>query len=177
MPQAKRILKIEIKRMDDPDPDTSWLGEYSNTRKSEFSIDRSEPDDSGDMRRGEYRYFNPGSVEPFNPDASWISRETRDKRAFWEKTMCENARLDYERMESFTHGDWHFIGIRAEAEIVIDSVIQRISSGGLWGTESDSDESYLKEIEQEELSGLRSILHEMGFSKRAIASAMKASEL
>lgn len=113
MPQAKRILKIEVKRMDDSDPDTSYL----------------------------------------------------------EQTGFE------ERFDQYKNGEFGYIGIRAEAEIVIDSVIQRISSGGLWGTESDSDESYLKEIEQEELSGLRSILHEMGFSKRAIASAVKEANL
>ena len=113
MPQAKRILNIEVKRMDDIDPDTSYLEQ-----------------------------------EGFE-----------------------------DRLAQYNNGDFGYIGIRAEAEIVIDSVIQRISSGGLWGTESDSDESYLKEIEQEELSALRSILHELGFSKRAIAAAVKSASV
>ena len=113
MPQAKRILKIEVKRMDDPDTDTSYLEQ-----------------------------------EGFE-----------------------------DRLAKYNNGDFRYIGIRAEAEIVINSVIQRISSGGLWGTESDSDESYLKEIEQEELSDLRSILHELGFSKRAIAAAVKSASV
>jgi len=52
-------------------------------------------------------------------------------------------------------------------------VLQDVSSGGLWGIESDSDASYLKEIEAEELSELRKQLYAMGFSKRAIATAVK----
>ena len=28
MKQAKRILKIELQRIDDPDPDTSYLGTF-----------------------------------------------------------------------------------------------------------------------------------------------------
>ena len=40
MKQEKRILKIELQRMDDCDPDTSWLGEYSNRAQGEYSIDR-----------------------------------------------------------------------------------------------------------------------------------------
>src|SRR6185312_6130614 len=172
MPQAKRILKIEIKRMDDPDPDTSWLGEYSNTRKSEFSIDRAHEEDCASVQdnseafdrleraiaylqerrskigndsdnpeywtidesidlladkqgeivecdcggennwnRREYRYFNPS-------DQSSNGETPEESRAY--------ALRNYERMEALQHGDWSFIGIRAQAEIVIDSVIQRI---------------------------------------------------
>jgi hypothetical protein len=78
-----------------------------------------------------------------------------------------------DRRESYHNGVFEFIGIRADASIVVAGVCQTVSSGGLWGIESDSDESYLKEIEQEELSQMRDILHDMGFSKRAIAAAVK----
>lgn len=71
-----------------------------------------------------------------------------------------------------------YIGIRAESEIVVvDAVCQIIASGGLWGIESDSDESYLKSVEDEELHMLRDILHTLGFSKRAISRAFKESGL
>src|SRR5208282_2725992 len=33
-------LSVTIKKMIDDSPDTSYLGEYSNTKQSEFSIDR-----------------------------------------------------------------------------------------------------------------------------------------
>jgi hypothetical protein len=172
MKETKRILSITVKRIDDTDTntDTSDIGEYSNTPAGEFSIARNIP--------GQYHYFNPGSVEAFDPAASWIpaDREHADKESFWRETMRENARKDYARMESLDNGDWSFIGIRAQAEIVIGGVCQTITSGGLWGIESDSDESYFREVEREELNQLRGILHEMGFSRRAIAAALKTSK-
>jgi hypothetical protein len=51
--------------------------------------------------------------------------------------------------------------------------MQRITSGGLWGIESDSDAAYLKEIEQEQLSELRDQLHAIGFSTRSISAAFR----
>lgn len=36
----KRIHAVSIKREQDDSPDTSWLGEYSGTASSEYSIDR-----------------------------------------------------------------------------------------------------------------------------------------
>lgn len=168
MKDTKRILKIEVKRMDDPDSDTSYLGEYSNTATSEFSISR--------KIVGQYHYFNPGSVEPFNSAASWIPAKVADKRAYWLDAMRKNAAQDYARLEAFNNEEWGFIGIQATAEIVIAGVCQTIQSGGLWGIESDSEESYFRSIEREELTSLRGILSAMGFSKRAIASAVKSSK-
>ena len=170
MQQQKRILSIEVKHIPDTNPDTSYLGEYSNTPAGEFSITRSIP--------GQYHYFNPGSVEPFDPAASWIpaDRAPADKESFWRETMRENARRDYERMEAYNRDEWGFIGIRAQADVVIGGVCQSITSGGLWGIESDSEKSYFREVEREELKQLREILHELGFSKRAIAAAVKASK-
>jgi hypothetical protein len=186
MQQQKRILSIEVKHIPDTNPDTSYLGEYSNTSAGEFSITRSIP--------GQYHYFNPGSVEPFNSAASWIpaDRAPADKESFWRETMRENARRDYERMEAYNRDEWGFIGIRAEATVIIGEVCrirnekgeeivtgrihQFLTSGGLWGIESDSDQSYFREVEQEELNQLRRILHEWGFSFRAIAAAVKESK-
>jgi hypothetical protein len=272
---SKRISKVTIKRLADESPDTSYLGEYSNTATSEFSIDREHSldcsintgdtpienktrkvsdiaksrcecsdskcptacdgkcqmaasylffrtdmedlsgtmfcagcgddayesgnyvmadDDSltepecncsgGDIERNEYQYFNPGTVEPFNKDAEWMRAiPEADKQEHWRAAMRENAVKDYERMESLNRGNWCYIGIRAEAEIAISNephkrtnttwTLQEISSGGLWGIESDSDKSYLAEIETEQLSELRSQLRALGFGTRAIATAFK----
>jgi hypothetical protein len=186
MKSQKRIQKITVQRIDDNEgPDTSYLGEYASKLTSEFSIDRDHaedcprfwanddiPDDARECDcsghdQNAYRYFNPGSVEPFDP---------ADKESFWRETMRENARRDYARMESYNREEWSFIGIQAQAEIVLDGVCQTIQSGGLWGIESDSEESHFREVEQEELTSLRGILHTMGFSKRAIAAAVKASK-
>lgn len=109
MNKQKRILKIEVKRQYDSDPDTSYLEQ-----------------------------------EGFE-----------------------------DRLEQYRNGSFAFIGIWAEAEVTTGNVVQTIRSGGLWGTEDDSEESYLKEIEGEEIAALRAELYSLGFSKRAISTAVK----
>lgn len=47
---GKRILEVTIKRMIDEDPDTSWIGEYSQRATSEFSIDRAHSEDCASVR-------------------------------------------------------------------------------------------------------------------------------
>jgi IMP cyclohydrolase len=218
---AKRISKVTVKRMVDTDPDTSYLGEYSNDAETEYAIDRKHSQDcqnleenhrqavdqlerviayletvrqageppenvywsaadesqdvlielqdelqecdcnGGDMERNEYRYFN-GNVE------NYPGNTPEDIRKY--------VRQDYERMERLNRGDWCYIGIRAEAKIMIDNVCQKITSGGLWGVESDSSREYFAEIEAEELYELRKQLTAVGFSKRAIATACKNIE-
>jgi len=198
MNNKKRIQKIEVERINDtdPDPDTSYLGEYASKPTSEFSLDRDHaedcprfwanddiPDDARECDctthdQNTYRYFNPGSIEPFKAEAHWIPSGVQmvQRRDYWQETMRENARKDYARMEAYNREEWHFISIQARAEIVLDGTCQTIKSGGLWGIESDSDESYFHEVEREELTSLRGILHTMGFSKRAIATACKGTK-
>ncbi len=91
-------------------------------------------------------------------------------------------------------GNWYYIGIRAEAEIGIPSLgaqvkgtkkmesgllltTQHITSGGLWGVESDSEKSYLESVEKEELTDLRAQLKALGFSSRAISQAFKPENI
>lgn len=91
-----------------------------------------------------------------------------------------------ERYRTFHAGLWDFMGVLAEAQIgvpqnfvkgsKVDSgvyITQRISSGGLWGIESDSDKSHIASIEGEQLSELKDQLKALGFSSRAIATAFK----
>jgi hypothetical protein len=216
---SKRILSIRTLQIVDESPDTSYLGEYSDTRESQWSIDRKHSpdcqslnptndetverleralnslfafrckasesgddeqwqaisdaediliqaqddvtacdcDESGDWTRNEYRYFNPSqNYSDCTPD------EIRTYIA-----------QDYQRMERLNAGDWSYIGIRAEAEVTVDDTVQTVSSGGLWGIESDSDSQYIASVASDELASLRDILHELGFSKRAIATACK----
>lgn len=223
MKNMKRISTVTIKRMADNDPDTSWLGEYSDRAKTDYAIDRKhsldcqsveanhrdavdkleraieylgiertvegdKPDSTlweslddaidtltdaqselqecdcsgGDAERGEFRYFN-GCVENYKGESP------ADIRKY--------VRQDYERMERLQRGDWCFVGIRAEAEILLPSgdasIVQEITSCGLWGVESDSDRKYLADIETEELSSLREQLRAVGFSTRAVTTAFK----
>ena len=78
-----------------------------------------------------------------------------------------------DRLAEYRSGDFGFIGIRAIARVCVNGIIQTLHSGGLWGIEDDSSEQYLCEIEQEELTQLRTELYSFGFSKRAIATAIR----
>lgn len=116
----------------------------------------------GDMGRNEFRYFN-ACVENYEGETP------EDTRKY--------VRQDYERMESLNAGHWCFIGIQAEARIEKVNVRAfQITSGGLWGIESDSDKSDLESVEKDELSDLREQLKALGFSSRAISTAFKNVE-
>jgi len=145
----KKIDEICIRHIVDEYPDLTFLGEFSNT-PGQFAIHHSD-------NAREFRYFN----------AYNVSNEAE-------------ARENYERMLQFCNGDRCMKGIRAEAQIItslnlLDSLqsatVNRISSHGLWGIESDSDEEYVKEIEKEELSELRDILTLLGFASEQIDNA------
>ena len=82
-----------------------------------------------------------------------------------------------DRRQQYVNGDFGFIGIRAEAEIVVAGVCQTITSGGLWGIESDSTPDYLSEIGQEEIVQLQEILHALGFSLEVISEHLQRSTL
>jgi len=206
----KRIHKVTVRRIEDDSPDTSWLGKYSDTPSGEFAIDRHhdkdcpkfwadadvdeefECDCDDRTERGSYQYFNPGSVEPFKTDATWIPATVTGEKAreeYWRNAMRKNAIANYDRIEQLHNDYFSFIGITAEAEINLMAsigvyansgkpvyTIQHITSGGLWGIESDSDAAYLKEIEDEQLSELRDQLHAIGFSQRAITAAFRNVE-
>ena len=104
-----------------------------------------------------------------SPDTSWLGEYANSPTS-----------------ERLNQGDWCFIGIAAEAEYCISDnphkrtntswTVQSLHSGGLWGIESDSDASYLAEVEQEQLAELREQLKAIGFSSRAISAAFKNVE-
>ena len=73
-----------------------------------------------------------------------------------------------DRLQQYQQGDFDFIGIRVEAEILVNDVRQTIASGGLWGIESDSDGAYFSEIEKEETRELGLILTSLGFASTSI---------
>ncbi len=130
----------------------------------------------GDRTSHEYRYFNPNHGNYKGSPHEEIRKYTRQ---------------DYERMESLNRGDWCYISIRAQAQVVVSEpancltrrnlsvasgIVQTITSGGLWGIESDNDKSYLESVEKDELSDLREQLKALGFSSRAISTAFKNVE-
>jgi hypothetical protein len=72
---------------------------------------------------------------------------------------------DRDRLEALHRGDWGFVGVRAQAQAVLDgNVVQDLTSGGLWSIESDSDKDHFREVGAEELSTLKDQLRAVGFS-------------
>ena len=182
MKQSKRILSVTVKRMIDDSPDTSWLGEYSNKPANGFAIDREHAEDCplfwfgeqygekecsceghGDRLSRELQYFNP-------PSENYKGENILDVR--------EYCLQDYKRMESYNRQNWCFLGVRAEAEVQAetDGAIQTLTSGGLWGIESDSEKSYIEDEENNQLAELRGVLKAFGFSSRAISKAFQNIE-
>jgi len=95
-----------------------------------------------------------------DPDLSWLEQDYKeDPPAVRE----EYRRRDRERLAAYREGEWHMTFIRAEAEVVVNGVVQKISSGGLGGVESDSGAEYLYEVEKEQYDELADILKKMGF--------------
>lgn len=65
--------------------------------------------------------------------------------------------LEGKRLEAYKRGSFEFIGIRAIAEIQIDDLLGAIelTSTGIWGIETDSEDIEINEKEQlEELKDL-----------------------
>jgi hypothetical protein len=152
MLSKRRIISVTVRREVDDSPDLSFIGEYSRKPEGPNAIDRQERNDMG---RNEYRYFNPTMTaeETGNPDS---------------------PEQDYRRMENYNRGEWCMMGVFATAEVVLTgNVVQKFRSGGLWGIESDSEESYFGEVAKEELSTLRDELKAVGFTTRQINTAFK----
>jgi hypothetical protein len=161
--ERKRILSVTIKHTIDADPDTSYLGEYSGRATSDFSIDRRERGDAG---RNEFQYFNPS----FN----YVDKNGKPTDNLTPEEVTAYTEQDYQRMEALNNCGWHYLGISATAEVQLTGdLTQKVRSGGLWGIESDSDKSYFAEVESDELANLKTELHAMGFSKRAITAAFR----
>jgi hypothetical protein len=132
-------------------------------------IDACDCGERGDMERGQYRYFNP-SFNYVDKNGHALPENTAEE-------VRKYVRQDYDRMESLDRGDWCFIGIRAQAQVQTGSaIVQDITSGGLWGIESDSGREYIEEVIRKELANLKTELLAWGFSKRAISAAFKNVE-
>lgn len=138
----KSIIKVWIEHTVDTDPDLSWLGVFSD-KPGEFAI-KHEPNNSRT-----WAYFNAENVE-----------------------NMEQAQQNYNQMMKYENGHANQIGITAMASIKIADTIQTLTSFGLWGIDNDSNESYIAEINKEQLDDLCNVLHETGFTKEEIADSI-----
>jgi hypothetical protein len=85
-----------------------------------------------------------------HPDISWLDDESRH--------------------DAFHEGMWHMIGIQASATFLIPLgghyVTQTVTSPGLWGIESDSDEEYFDQVFADECANLTDMLQALGVAVR-----------
>ena len=98
--------------------------------------------------------------------------------SFWDQDTDPDEQNDFEdRKEAYRRGDFSFVGVRAEAEIVVDGIIQHITSGGLWGVESDAGDAYFLEIAQEEYNDLRKILKTLGVPTSELPTEVNSKQI
>lgn len=159
--QKPKIDQIKIKVQLDEWPDTSHLGEYTDEHPGHDELQRGSAFDRK-PGRNELRYFVPAhSVQEQRQGLSKMGYS----RSQAEDMAREYCRQDYRRMEALNEGEWHYMGITAEARVSYASGpnghrrIEWFTSGGLWGIESDSHIDHLMEIANEEFSNLREHLN------------------
>lgn len=81
---------------------------------------------------------------------------------------------DFEdRLAAYKRGEFDFVGVRAEAEVVVEGVVQTLTSGGLWGVESDSGEEYIESVAVEEYEQLRKVLKTIGVPTSELPQAIE----
>ena len=180
--EMKKIESIKKVHTVDDNPITSFLGEYTKIGRPGVII----------RQYDEYYEKIPTEMER-DTDGTFlckkapeISNRGNEYPAFkpyagGEKVGTKNyykyGMQDYRRMEALNNGDFSFLGISAEARVLTSTdgqnwLINTLSSGGLWGIESDAG-SYITEVEDEELENLKVVLKEYGFSDEEITEAFK----
>jgi hypothetical protein len=85
-----------------------------------------------------------------------FARDPFEGATYLEEDGLEERKREYER------GDFEFVYARAEADVEIESIGQILTSAGLYGIESDSEQEYLDEIVARQWSDLRDVLKSVG---------------
>jgi len=123
---------------------------------------------------GEPDYLERSAEDHFGVEGSaWSHVSNADKERVVERygsiwSACEHyAREDYQRLQDFRAHKWRFESCRAEAEVRHETGngcfrIERLTSAGLYGIESDSDQAYRHSVEQDELADLSYHLERLG---------------
>lgn len=90
----------------------------------------------------------------------------------WEAVPDEYGDASYleqegfeDRLAEYRSGAFGFLGVQAVCELYIPQgtcyIVNELRSPGLWGIETDSDDSYLAEVGAEEVTQLRDMLAEL----------------
>ncbi len=67
-----------------------------------------------------------------------------------------------DRRSEHKRGEFHFVGVRVEADVLIADTTQTLMSPGVSGIESDTDEEDLDRLVDEEWKALRDVLKTVG---------------
>lgn len=198
---SARILSVKIAVTPDTDPDTSFLGRYTDVLADRGAIVRATGEFYADVRRRENIIelcaLKESSAETPERAAYWrakgerlaakwadvnrVPKRSREYRFFvpyagGEKPFTPGfrkcAKQNFERMESLCRGDWCFLCVRAEAEVVFkgSKAVQSLSSGCLCGVKSDAGDCF-EEVTKERKAELSRILEAAGFSGEDVNSA------
>jgi hypothetical protein len=162
------IESVHVRWDVEESPDLSCIGEHTDNYSETHIVAVGEhageiagnvPDDELPGRGRDYRYFIPyaGGETP-----------TTDRRSRYAKYAAQ----DFKRMDAANRGEWQSLGCYVVAEVSrpIGQGCKRLEtfqSGGLWGIESDSDESYRSEIESEQFADLAEHLRAFGIETSA----------
>jgi len=164
------IDKIRVRFFLDQDPDTSYLGEYTDNLEPGVII-RQEGEFyehlPAEMKRDADGRFT-GKAEPYLPP---IGREYRGFKPHaggeipGTKNYYKYGMQDFKDMESLNNGDWCFVGIRADATVQYyvgnnNYRLKQLTSAGIWGVESNADDSFINEMKNEELANLKNHLEQ-----------------
>ena len=180
--KKNRIERIWTELRHDDMPDTSCIGEYTDNLKPGVIV-RAYDEFYEKLPAEMERDYDGRFIGKGKPELPARGREYRGFKPYaggepvGTKDYYKYGMQDYKHIEGLNRGDWCFVGIIAKAEIVTGTgTIQIIRSGGLWGIESDSDESYINEIRNEQVNELSHELESLGFGKRAIVYALQNAE-
>lgn len=100
-----------------------------------------------------------------DPDLSYLEQDYLED-SIKPEDRTKYLEQDKSRLESYGRL-WIMLGIRAKAEYLIpdnngqSAIIQELHSAGLYGIESDLEESYLESIEKEQLEDLKAYCKKM----------------
>lgn len=106
-------------------------------------------------------------VEDDSPDASWLEQSPKELGSI--TAAVANRR----RLLALQRGDWALVGVRLVADVVIEQkgYTDRhiaITGAGIWGTESDSDRDYLRELALADWDQVKSELAALGLDIESV---------
>lgn len=94
-----------------------------------------------------------------SPDVSYLKDTADNYKGCTAEEIDKYVAQDMERYKAWCNDEWHMIGIRARATIIIRyaqyATSYELDSPGLWGIESDSGAEYLESVFQDECDILR----------------------